>query len=172
MRRRLIRRPGPAADPPPATGADSDAGTDPAQPRTPRRDRRGRGLRGPLAPPESPLSQTRAEAFNELVEDAVERLEQRWRKELAAVEFAIEQVPGPGAVPEGTATSPSGVPLSRLHPGGVGRNARIVLYRRPIEARAKGRGELAILVQDLITEQVAELLGVPPETIDPDYGLD
>lgn len=172
MRRRLIRRPHPAADPPPAAGGPEEAGAASTPAVRSRRDRRGRGLRGPLVPPESPLFRTRAEAFNDLVQDAVERLEVRWRRELAAVEFAIAQVPGAGAVPEGTTTSPSGVPLSRLHPGGAGRNARIVLYRRPIEARAKGRADLAILVQDLITEQVAELLGVPPETIDPDYGLD
>lgn len=172
MRRRLIRRPHPSAESPPPSGEAGDAAAGPPPAARIRRDRRGRGLRGPLAPPESPLSRTRAEAFNDLVEDAVERLEVRWRRELAAVEFAIAQVPGAGTVPEGTALSPSGVPLSRLHPGGAGRNARIVLYRRPIEARAKGRADLAILVQDLITEQVAELLGVSPETIDPDYGLD
>lgn len=164
MRRRLIRR---SADPQPATEAATDATGAPR----PRRDRRGRGLRGPLAPPESPLSRTRAEAFNDLVLDAVERLEVRWRKELAAVEFAVEAVPSSEAVPE-VATSPGGVPLSRLHHGGAGRNARIVLYRRPIEARAKGRADLAVLVQDLIVEQVADLLGIAPEAIDPDYGLD
>jgi len=137
------------------------------------RDRHGRGLRGPLAPPDSPLSRTRAEAFNDLVLDAVERLEGRWRRELAAVEFAVEAVPAPAAAGVATATgAPDGVPLSRLHAGGAGRNARIVLYRRPIEARAKGRGDLALLVHDLIVEQVAELLGLAPEAIDPDYGLD
>lgn len=161
--------------------ADRDpAASDTPVPRLPRRrDRRGHGLRGPLAPPESPLSRTRAEAFNDLVLDAVERLEGRWRRELASVEFAVEAVPAPdvsgsaATSATGSATGgPDGVPLSRLHLGGAGRNARIVLYRRPIEARAKGRGDLAVLVHDLIVEQVAELLGIPPETIDPDYGLD
>jgi hypothetical protein len=164
VRWRLIRG---SADPSPV---EPEPRADAPGRRPVRRDRRGRGLRGPLAPPESPLSRTRAEAFNDLVLDGVERLEVRWRKELAAVEFAVEAVPGPGALP--TATSPGGVPLSRLHPGGAGRNARIVLYRRPIEARAKGRADLAILVQDLITEQVAELLGLEPDIVDPDYGLD
>ncbi|GAA0604992.1 hypothetical protein GCM10009547_03630 [Sporichthya brevicatena] len=130
-----------------------------------------RGLRGPLAPPDSPLSITRAEAFNILVEDAVDRLEARWRKELAGVDFAVAPVPGPEAI-SGVGVSPGGVPLSRLYPGGAGRRAHIVLYRRPIEARAKGRADLAILVQDLVTEQVADLLGLTPEQIDPDYGLD
>ena len=170
MRRRLFGRsdPEPTADAEPGPEPEGDPAPEVARSR---RDRRGRGLRGPLAPPESPLSRTRAEAFNDLVLDAVERLELRWRRELAAVEFAVEAVPGQEVVP-GATTSPGGVPLSRLHHGGAGRNARIVLYRRPIEARAKGRGDLAILIQDLITEQVADLLGKTPEDIDPDFGLD
>ncbi|WP_019878259.1 metallopeptidase family protein [Sporichthya polymorpha] len=168
MRKRLLRRSGesrPAADSP-----GPDAGAAPPVRRT-RRDRRGRGLRGPLAPPDSPLSITRAEAFNILVEDAVDRLEVRWRKELAGVDFAVAPVPGPEAI-SGVGVSPGGVPLSRLYPGGAGRRPHIVLYRRPIEARAKGRADLAILVQDLVTEQVADLLGLTPEQVDPDYGLD
>jgi len=61
----------------------------PGQPRRRKtRDRRGRGIRGPLAPAELPLSLTRAEKFDDLVLDAVERLEQRW-PQLAAVEFAV-----------------------------------------------------------------------------------
>jgi hypothetical protein len=166
VRKRLIRR---FADRGPASGT----GTGDASPARPRRgrDRRGRGLRGPLAPPESPLSLTRAEGFNELIRDAVERLEVKWRRELTGVEFAVEAVPGVEAIGS-VAISGSGVPLSRLYTGGAGRNARIVLYRRPIEARAKGRGDLAILISDLIVEQFAELLGLAPEAIDPDYGLD
>jgi len=163
VRKRLFR--GSSADRGQATAAE------PAVRRRRGRDRRGRGLRGPLAPPDSPLSRTRAEAFNDYVLDAVERLEGRWRRELAAVEFAVEAVPGANGA--GAATDgPDGVPLSRLHVGGAGRNARIVLYRRPIEARAKGRGDLAVLIHDLIVEQVAELLGIAPEAVDPDYGLD
>ena len=30
----------------------------------------------------------------------------------------------------------------------------------------------ATLVHDVVVEQVAELLGLEPETVDPDYGLD
>jgi predicted Zn-dependent protease with MMP-like domain len=134
-----------------------------------RRDRRSRGLRGPLAPAGSPLARTRADRFGDLVLDAVERLERRWAQELADVEFAVETVPalaGPFD-PAGDA-----VPLSRLYPGSAGHNPRIVLYRRPIEVRATGRADLAALVHDLIVEQVADLLGVEPETVDPEYGLD
>jgi hypothetical protein len=123
-----------------------------------------------LAPPEVPLRRTRADRFADLVLDAVERLEGRWRRELADVEFAVETVPPVDAIE--AARNSETVPLSRLYRGGAGHNARVVLYRRPVEARATGGPELAALVHDLITERLAELLEVEPEEIDPDYGLD
>jgi predicted Zn-dependent protease with MMP-like domain len=46
----------------------------------------------------------------------------------------------------------------------------VVLYRRPIEARAVGTDELADLVHDVVVEEVAELLGLEPEIVDPAYG--
>ncbi|MGQ0632836.1 MAG: metallopeptidase family protein [Sporichthyaceae bacterium] len=132
------------------------------------RDRHGRGLRGPLAPAGNPCARTRAEEFNDLVLDAVERLERRWRRELAVVEFAVEAVP-----PAVTDPIPApAAPLGRLHPGGAGHPARVVIYRRPVEARAHGRAERAALVQDIVVEQVAQLLGLDPETVDPGYGSD
>lgn len=127
-------------------------------------------MRGPLAPPDVPLRRTRADRFADLVLDAVERLEGRWRRELAEVEFAVEAVPPIEAIE--AARHSDTVPLCRLYRGGAGHSARIVLYRRAVEARAAGGAELAALVQDLITERVAELLEVEPETVDPDYGLD
>jgi hypothetical protein len=104
--------------------------------------------------------------FADLVLDGVERLERRWRRELQDVEFAVEEVPPADGAGDGP------VPLGRLYRGGAGHDARIVLYRRPLEARANGRAELTALVQDVLTEQVADLLGLDPETVDPDYGLD
>lgn len=50
-----------------------------------------------------------------------------------------------------------------------GRPARIVLYRRPLMARADGQEELAELVLDVIVEQFAHWLGVDPQTVDPGY---
>ena len=126
------------------------------------RDRRGRGLRGPLAPPEIPLSLTRAEQFDELVLDSVERLERKW-PQLSGVEFAVEEVP-----PSGTEVwSADPVPLGRVVPAGGGEPARIVVYRRPLEVRAPGRLDLGLLVHDIVVDLVADLLGLDPETIDP-----
>ncbi|CAN5139646.1 metallopeptidase family protein [soil metagenome] len=141
------------------------------------RDRRGRGLRRPLVPPEVPLSRSRAEQFDELVLDAVEDLERRWRRELAGVEFAVEEVPfvdagDPEELVHGSDVVEDGnVPLARLLPGEEGTSAplpaRIVVYRRPLEVRARGRAELADLVHDIVVEQVANLLGRDPDEIDP-----
>ncbi len=129
-----------------------------------RRDRHGRGLRGPLAPAGVPLSRTRAEHFDDLVLDAVSRLESRWEQQLAGVEFAVEEVP-----PASSPTGAEPVPLSRSQPAANGKPARIVVYRRPAQARAEGEEELAALVFDVVVEEVARLLGVDPETVDPGY---
>ena len=45
--------------------------------------------------------------------------------------------------------------------------ARIVLFRRPIELRAQGRGELTAFLYEVVIEQVADLLKKEPEEVDP-----
>jgi predicted Zn-dependent protease with MMP-like domain len=62
------------------------------------------------------------------------------------------------------------VPLGRVYPASAGRPARIVVYRRPVETRASGARDVAALVADIVTEQVAGLLGVRPEELDPGFG--
>lgn len=157
--------------------AEGQPGGDrPAAARIRRRDRHGRGLRGPLAPVGSPLYRTRSERFDDLVLQAVSQLEPRWEAELAQVEFAVEEVP-PADVPE---SEPEPVPLGRVEPGVPGtsdperpaRPARIVLYRRPLLARADSEDELGELVLDVVVEQFAKLLGVDPQTVDPEYPED
>ena len=74
--------------------------------------------------------------------------------------------------PEIEDARPDEVPLGRLMEAAKGRPARIVVYRRPVEIRAKSRDERAALVHDVMVEQVAELLGVEPEAVDPRYGED
>ncbi|NEE57414.1 hypothetical protein G3M55_74315, partial [Streptomyces sp. SID8455] len=49
---------------------------------------------------------------------------------------------------------------------------QIVVYRRPVEIRTKNRDERALLVHEVVVEQVAELLGLAPESVDPRYGQD
>lgn len=143
-----------------------------------RRDRHGRGLRGPLAPAGSPLYRSRAERFDDLVLHAVAQLEPRWEAELSGVEFAVEEVPADDLeAGDIAADDPDPVPLARLEPAWTNahdparpaRPARIVLYRRPIQARADGEDELGELVLDVVIEEFARLLGLDPQAIDPSY---
>jgi predicted Zn-dependent protease with MMP-like domain len=149
---------------------DAESRGRPATPSLHRRDRHGRGLRGSLAPAEVPLYRTRAQRFDDLVLLAISQLEPRWEAELSCVEFAVEEIPP--AEPDPDDTDP--VSLARLEPAaldsqGRERPARIVLYRRPLMARADGEEELAELVLDVIVEQFARWLGVDPQTVDPSY---
>jgi hypothetical protein len=45
----------------------------------------------------------------------------------------------------------------------------VVIYRRPVEGRAPGTRFRDAFVHDVVVELVAELLGLEPETVDPDY---
>lgn len=118
-----------------------------------------------------PIARTRAARFDDLVLDAIEDLEQHLADELAGVEFAIEDVPPDGVVefdPETVADR--GVALGRLYRSGLGSIAKpvIVVYRRPLEARAVDPLDRGDLVFSVVTELVAELLGKDIEDIDPD----
>ncbi|MEV0581919.1 metallopeptidase family protein [Nonomuraea sp. NPDC050310] len=133
-----------------------------------RRDRHGRGLRGPLAPAWVPMARSRSERFDDLVLDAVERLRPQWGKQLASVEFAVEEVPPLAELGDGP-TRPESVPFGRADAARGREPASVVLYRRPLEARARDRDMLGALIHDVVVEQVATLLGLPPETVDPGW---
>ena len=64
-----------------------------------------------------------------------------------------------------------GVPLAQLVPAGVDpegmpSRARIVIYRRPLEARARDGADLADLLHEVLVEQVAEYLNIEPDAVD------
>jgi predicted Zn-dependent protease with MMP-like domain len=61
------------------------------------------------------------------------------------------------------------VPLSSLIRGTGTQATRLVLFRRPIEHRSESRAELEAMVLTVVVEQVAELLGIPAEDVDPRY---
>ena len=77
----------------------------------------------------------------------------------------VEDVPPSDPAPwEGDA-----VPLGRVFPGRGSVAPRIVIYRRPVEARPADERELAQVVHDVVVEQVAALLGVRPGEVDRRY---
>jgi predicted Zn-dependent protease with MMP-like domain len=130
-------------------------------------------MRSRLAPRAVPVSRTPSEVFDELVLDAVDELEEHWATELAAVEFAVEEVPPLDRTapvdfdPE--IVLDRGIPLGRLYRSGTAGISQpiVVLYRRPIEARAVDRDDRADLVFMIVAELVAELLGKDVDEIDP-----
>jgi len=157
---------------------DSGTGGSPERaPRIRRRDRHGRGLRGVLAPPGVPLHRSRAQRFDELVLQAVARLEPRWEAHLADVEFAVEEIPpvdelGPGPVLGRLEAGPAGAaPAADQDDGPAAgrRPARIVVYRRPLLARAEGEEDLGELIFEVVVEEFARRLGLDPEDVDPGY---
>jgi predicted Zn-dependent protease with MMP-like domain len=111
---------------------------------------------------------TRAEQFDELVLDAASRMEDRAGTTLGTLEFAVEDVPPSDPAP----WESSDVPLGRLFAAQGKIPARIVVYRRPVETRATDARELAALVNDVVVEQVASLLGVDPRELDSGYDPD
>jgi predicted Zn-dependent protease with MMP-like domain len=132
------------------------------------RDRRGRGQRGPGIVPRNPAvpeRPTRRERFDRLVLDIVTEIDTRWHKQLGLVEYAVEDTP---LLPDDWGEET--VPLSSLVRGTGGEPTRLVLFRRPIEHRCESRTELEAMVLTLVVEQVAELLGMAPEDVDPRYG--
>ncbi|MEU3954220.1 metallopeptidase family protein [Streptomyces achromogenes] len=128
-------------------------------------------MRGPIAPPQVPLAASRAEVFADLVQDSVDRLERRW-PQLADIDFLVLEVPRLDGRGDGPVWEDEAVPLGGVVPARDGRRARVVVYRRPVEIRTKGREERAALVHEVVVEQVAELLGLTPDTVDPRYGED
>jgi hypothetical protein len=75
----------------------------------------------------------------------------------------------PGRSEPAASTPPAPRDAPGMHRDAPDRPARIVLYRRPLLARADGEEELAELVLDVIVEQFAHWLGVDPQTVDPGY---
>lgn len=153
----------------PHLGLPDTSSSAPRNPRD-RKDRRGRGRRGPdlmagpLAPRGVPAHRTQGERFDLLAVAVLDDIEQRWEGELPPVDLAVEEIP---VLPADW--SPDRVPLGSLVPPTASARARIVLFRRPIEHRAEGPSELAAVVLAVLVDQVAELLGVPPTEVHPDY---
>lgn len=141
-----------------------------------RRDRHGRGLRGPLLPASLPGSRTRSEKFEDLVVDSADRLRDLWPEALATVEYLVEEVPDQL---ETLIASGAQAPLGRYTPavsgtssaGGAATAAAqppvISIYRHPVEVLCDTPAQVRELVHEVIVEQVAGLLNIDPDTVDP-----
>jgi predicted Zn-dependent protease with MMP-like domain len=133
-------------------------------------------MRGPVLPQDLPAWRSRGEKFDLLVLEAFAPLEERWHDRLTKLDIAVDEVPRITARDPASVTWPDEVvadgpvPLSRLIPAGVDRRgaatrARLVLFRRPLELRAKDPEDLVDLLHEVLVAQVATYLGVDPDVI-------
>ncbi len=112
----------------------------------------------------TPSCRRSGERFDELALGIVTGIDLRWQDQLGLVEYAVEDAP---QLPDDWESDQ--VPLSSLVRGSGATPTRLVLFRRPIEHRAESRADLEALLLTVVVEQVAELLGIDPERVDPRY---
>jgi len=106
---------------------------------------------------------TGREAFIRLVEEAVESIPEEFRERLTNVDFVVEETPRGDEV----LGLYQGVPLTERGAGYFGvLPDRIVLFRRPIEARARSDAELAELVREVVIHEVAHYFGIDDDRLD------
>jgi predicted Zn-dependent protease with MMP-like domain len=124
-------------------------------------------MRGPAvvpATPGRPELRTAGERFDDLALGIVTEIDTRWHDRLGLVEYAVEDTP---QIPDDWTSGT--VPLSSLVRGSGSKPTRLVLFRRPIEHRCENRTDLEALVLTVVVEQIAELLGIDAEQVDPRY---
>src|SRR5690242_2011128 len=127
-------------------------------------------MRGPAVLPRTPGRpelRTARERFDDLALGIVTGIDARWQDRLGLVEYAVEDTP---QIPDDWSSAT--VPLSSLVCGTGANPTRLVLFRRPIEHRCETREDLEAMVLTVVVEQVAELLGIDAEQVDPRYDSD
>ena len=144
-----------------------------------RRDRHGRGVRGPLMPTKIPRYRRRPELFDAAVLEAYAPIQQQFTVELESLDIAVDTIPRmrlnmdwDSFPPEVVVDGP--VPLGRIIQAGIDihgypTRARIVIFRMPIEQRVQGAKERQELLTIVLTQLVAQYLGITPEDVDPHF---
>jgi hypothetical protein len=120
-----------------------------------------------LAAGRLPVHRTPAEQFDHVAWQVMRVVVTPWTERLGNVELAVEEVP---VLPSQWAAST--VPLASYVEAKGGRRPRLVLFRRPLEHRAENLPDLEALLLTVIVEQLAEVLGIPPEDVLPGFEED
>ncbi len=120
------------------------------------RDRRRRPAEGFRAPT--------TERFDRLVDEAVRGLPPGLLAYLDGVRLAVAEVPPPDPLGQGDE-----VLLGRYEPASPTRSRdhtdRLVLFRRPLEARARDRHDLVALVRHTVVTEIAVRFGLSDEQL-------
>ncbi len=120
-------------------------------------DRHGRGARGVPDRRRRPVDGYRlpsARRFADLVDDVLGSLPPPVRQALATADVHILEVP-----PRGTVPVDGMLPLVAVQ-GRTGRATRVSVYRRPVEARALSRLDLADLLGEALIIEASRTLGL------------
>jgi hypothetical protein len=146
------------------------------------RDRHGRGIRGPLGPAHLPIIRSRASVFGSWVIDAVDFVDDRLAEiELQtgvtglvdafdAVDIVIDDVPPAENLHDRPAAGEDDViPLGRIEPIAGRRPARLIVHRRTVEQRGLDKPAREQVVREVVVRLAAELLGLEPGSLDPQY---
>jgi predicted Zn-dependent protease with MMP-like domain len=100
--------------------------------------------------------------FERLLTEAADDLYIRLGDQLKNVEIKLEEIPNLRDL----TLSESSVPLGRFERGNP---KRVIIYRRPIEARVYSHEELDRKIRDVLAELIGSIIGLRPIDIDPDY---
>lgn len=129
-----------------------------------RRDRHGRGFGGVLVPAMLPRYRTRRESFDDLVIQEVRALVVVC-PDLANIQYGVEDVPPSDPAPweQESVVLGRGFGSDPAH----GLPPQVVVYRRPLEQRARSFTELREMIHAVVLEESSQLIGKQPEDIDP-----
>lgn len=128
------------------------------------RDRRARGRRGPLSlpgplePGRIPVDRSHRDVFDTVVEQLVDRLQVSLRTRLPDVTIAVEEAPL--LPPEWSEDIPVAAALASDDD-----HTHVVVFRRPITARAETADDVAPLVWDALVTQLSIVWDCPPEDV-------
>ena len=135
-------------------------------------DRHGRSRRSPVDPRRRPVDgfrPLRPGAFERMVEDALSSLPPELLAYVDNVQIVIEDVP-PEDVLDGEEVILlglyEGVPRTERGWDDPVLPDRITLFRKPLEARARSRAELDLVVQDTVVHEIAHHFGIDDDRLD------
>ena len=118
-------------------------------------------------------------AFDQLVLEAYAPLHNAYFEQLSGVDLAVDTIPRmrlrPDSIIPDDIIADGPVPLGRILAAGVDRRgkptrARIVVFRMPVEQRAKTAAERSELLTWILTALVAHHLNMDPRDLDPGFG--
>ena len=110
---------------------------------------------------------TRREAFDAIVLEVAEELDRLLEPRGLVVEYAVMDIP----TDLGQAWSPE-VPLARSVTATRSTPPRIIIFRRPVEARVSGQPALTAMVRSVLSDQISDLFAIPIEELDTGFDED